>query len=104
MSDNIQDIVSDFFPDDIAVNATYNSDSLGPVTVKVIIDRDFFDSVPFGETGIATKRIRATVKTSDFSAAKINESLVIDSITYYIIEPRISDGISELILSKNQVK
>lgn len=104
MSD-ISNIVDDFFNDDIAVDANYRPEgSSSPSAVKIIIDRDFYEENPFGSTGIATKIIQATVKTSDFENAKINETIEAESVTYYIKEVRISDGISILILSKNQVK
>ena len=95
----IDNQVSGFFNDDIAVEGTYTPDGSPPSSTSVIFDRDYIEANQFGDTAMETKEIWITVKTSDYENAKQGETVKIGLITYYIINPQINIGISRIKLS-----
>lgn len=98
----IDNITSVFFNDDIAVEATYTPAGGLPSTNSVIFDRDYIEANQFGNIGYETKEIWVTVKTDDYVDCKQGETIKINNITYYIINPQMDIGISRIKLSLNQ--
>ena len=78
--------------------ATPEPDPPGPVTIKVIFDKDY-DPL----SGVGGFRYHCLAKTADVLNAKPGETLVIDSVTYKIKEPphHTGDGTSEIELSSD---
>ena|SRR4030067_1899703 len=99
ITDNDLDI---FFSDDFTQDATYTPQGGQASTIKIIFDNAF--KVIDISTGIESALPAATCKTSDVASVKHNDTLVINSITYYVsgIQPD-GTGITKLILSKDMV-
>ncbi len=75
-----------FDSDDFASSATFNDVSAGTSsTIKGIFDKESIEQA-VGEAGIIEEVPMFTCKTSDVSSATFNDTLVIDSTTYYIKE------------------
>ena len=75
-----------FDSDDFASSATFTDVSAGTSsTVKGIFDKESVEQA-VGEAGIIEEVPVFTCKTSDVSDATFNDTLVIDSTTYYIKE------------------
>jgi len=75
-----------FDSDDFASSATFTDVSAGTSsTVKGIFDKESVEQA-IGEAGIIEEVPVFTCKTSDVSDATFNDTLVIDSVTYYIKE------------------
>lgn len=91
--------VDDFFNDDVAVDAIYTPSGGQPSTVSVILDRPHIEKNPFNETSINDRETMVTVKTSDFENCEQGETLEIDSTIYYLLDPQLDIGISEIKIS-----
>ena len=75
-----------FDSDDFASSATFNDVSAGTSsTIKGIFDKESIEQA-VGEAGIIEEVPMFTCITSDVSSATFNDTLVIDSTTYYIKE------------------
>ena len=75
-----------FDSDDFASSATFNDVSAGTSsTIKGIFDKESIEQA-VGEAGIIEEVPMFTCKTSEVSSATFNDTLVIDSTTYYIKE------------------
>jgi len=75
-----------FDSDDFASSATFTDVSAGTSsTIKGIFDKESVEQA-IGEAGIIEEVPVFTCKTSDVSDATFNDTLVIDSVTYYIKE------------------
>jgi len=75
-----------FDSDDFASSATFTDVSAGTSsTIKGIFDKESVEQA-MGEAGIIEEVPVFTCKTSDVSDATFNDTLVIDSVTYYIKE------------------
>ena len=75
-----------FDSDDFASSATFTDVSAGTSsTVKGIFDKESVEQA-IGEAGLIEEVPVFTCKTSDVSDATFNDTLVIDSTTYYIKE------------------
>ena len=79
-----------------AQNAVYTPAGGAAATIPVIFDRD---EIP--EMGMESARLYCEAKTTDVSAAKPGDTLVIDSVTYKILNPprHSASGISEIDLT-----
>jgi hypothetical protein len=79
-----------------AQNAVYTPDGGVATTIPVI-----FDNIEVPELGMESAQIGCLAKTSDVSAAKPKDTIVIAGTTYKIKEPpaHSADGISEIDLS-----
>ena len=95
-ADILTDLASFFNTDEFAVSATYTPAGGVATTIKVIWDK--MDGAALGMDGT---RITCLAKTSDVSAAKPKDTIVIGGTTYKIKEPpnHTTDGTSELELS-----
>ena len=75
-----------FDSDDFASSATFTDVSAGTSsTIKGIFDKESIEQA-VGEAGIIEEVPMFTCKTSDIPNATFNDTLVIDSVTYYIKE------------------
>ena len=75
-----------FDSDDFASSATFTDVSAGTSsTIKGIFDKESVEQA-IGEAGIIEEVPVFTCKTSDVSDATFDDTLVIDSVTYYIKE------------------
>lgn len=94
------EIIDDFFStDDFAVVATYTPSGGQPKSINVIYDNDYVASLM---EGIEVENTSPAVlcKTSDILNVKHGDTLVVNSITYKIIEVKPDGtGITTLILS-----
>lgn len=95
----IDDIVDDFFTNDVAVEASYTPAGGQPSLVSVIFDRPYSDAEQFGDTKVESRQIFVTVKTSDFENCEQGDFIEINSVEYYIINAQMDIGISRLQLS-----
>lgn len=95
----IDENVDDFFNEDVAVDAIYTPAGGQPSSVSVILDRPYSEINPFGNTGIESRQIFITVKTTDFDGCAQGEIVEINSVEYYIINPQMDIGISRIQLS-----
>lgn len=93
--------ITDFFETtDFAESASYTPAGGSASTIYVIFDNEFaLSTVGVGYENLAPQVL---AKTSDVSGATNGATIVINSVTYYVIgvEPD-GTGISRLILSKN---
>jgi len=95
----IDEKVDDFFNDDVAVEAVYTPAGGQPSSVSVILDRPYSEASQFGDTGVETRQVLITVKTSDFEGCEQGDFVEINSVEYYIITPQMDIGISRILLS-----
>jgi hypothetical protein len=72
-----------FDSDDFASSATFTAGTSS--TIKGIFDKESVEQA-VGEAGLIEEVPMFTCKTSDVSNATFNDTLVIDSTTYYIKE------------------
>ena len=96
----IDNNVEDFFHDEVAVDGIYTPDGGQPSNVRLILNRTPSNINEFG-LSVESSMIEAVVKESDFGDSKQGETLVINSVTYYIIDPQPSIGMMTLELSKD---
>lgn len=94
--DLITDLDTFFDTDEFAVMATL----AGGGTIRVILTPAFMETL-----GVENMELEIEAKYSDVSALIHNSTLVINGVTYYVIQTPIDDGtgIAKLALSKNQV-
>lgn len=99
----IDDIVDDFFNPLVAIEGIFTPQVGSPSATLIIFDSNYFEGNQFGDVGVETREVFATVKTKDYSNAKQGDAIVIKGITWYIINAQInpSDGVSKMKLSKN---
>ena len=97
----MESIISEFFEtSDFAQSASYTPSGGSAATIYVIFDNEF--SLSNIGIGFENSAPQVMAKTSDVSAATNGATIVIDSVTYYVIgvEPD-GTGVTRLILSKN---
>ena len=95
----IDEIVDDFFNEDLAVNAIYTNNIGQPSDVSVILDRQYIEAEQFGDVSQETREVFITVKTSDFEDCEQGETVEVDGTEYYIINPQMDIGVSRIKLS-----
>ena len=87
---------------EFAKSASYTATGANAVTVKVIFDSPFELVDPASGVSFGAEDTSVHGKRSELGEAKLGETLVIDSVTYYVreVKPRLdSAGIVELKLS-----
>jgi hypothetical protein len=94
--DLITDLDTFLDTDEFAVVATL----AGGGTIRIILTPAFMETL-----GVENMDIEIEAKYSDVSALVQNSTLVIDDVTYYVMQTPIDDGtgVAKLALSKNQV-
>lgn len=106
MSKTLQEImasdVSDIFFTDFAVDATYTPSGGTAKGIKVVFDNEYAVVSLAGDVAIESVSPAAHCKDSDIIGAKHGDTLVINSVTYYVIgiQPD-GTGITILILSRD---
>jgi len=88
---------------DFAEGALYTPAGGDTKTIKVTFDNEYVAVKAAGDAYIESCGPAAYCKDSDITGAKHNDTLVINSITYYVIEIHPDGtGMTTLILSKDQ--
>lgn len=91
-TDMASDLTNVFFnTDEFAVSATYTPSGGAAKTINVLFVKEYF-----AELGAEGYRYAIEAITSDVAAAKVDEPIVIEGVTYKIKEPphHTDDGIS----------
>lgn len=87
---------------DFGVSAIYTPVGGVAATITVIFNKDYSLPQGVGEVGIPTSAPVATCKTADVSTASRGATLVIDGVTYNVIEVAPDGtGITHLRLSED---
>lgn len=90
-----------FDTSDFAVTAVYNPGGGSPTSISVIYDNEYLSSV-LGGIEVENKNPMILCKTSDVANAKHGETIVVNGITYKIIEVQPDGtGLTSLILSQH---
>lgn len=92
----LDDLSAFFNTDEFAASATYTPAGGAATAIKVLFDKE--DGAAFGMEGT---RLSCLAKTTDVSAAKPKDTMVIGGVTYKILNPPRHDesGISEIDLT-----
>lgn len=93
--DLITDLDTFFDTDEFAVVATL----AGGGTIRIILTPAFLETL-----GVENMELEIEAKYSDVSTLVQNSTLVIDGVTYYVMQTPIDDnGIARIPLSKHEV-
>jgi hypothetical protein len=90
-----------FFDDEThAVSCTYTPQGGSASTFNVIFNNEYY-AIDGGEVGVESTEPTVTTKTSNISGASHGDTMVIDSVTYKIINIRPDNtGMTEIGLEK----
>lgn len=84
--------------DDFGVSATYTPDGGSPVSIDGIFDKEFL-AIDEGVVTLSSSNPMFLTKTTNVSSAAPDDTLLVDSVTYKIVEVRPDGtGMTMLIL------
>jgi hypothetical protein len=85
---------------DFGVNCTYTPDGGASIVIKTILLNDYY-AVDSGSVAVEMNQPIAVIRTADAAAISHNDTMVIESITYRVVNIRPDGtGISEIQLEQ----